>query len=103
MQKTWKDLPAGLVVFKPGSARDYRTGDWRSQRPEWDKEKCIKCGACYMFCPEGAISMKMDGYPEIDFYFCKGCGICARECWTGCFKMLPEDEAKEKAAKEGKK
>ncbi len=103
MQKTWKDLPAGLVVFKPGSAREYRTGDWRSQRPEWDKEKCIKCGACYMFCPEGAISMKMDGYPEIDFYFCKGCGICARECWTGCFKMLPEDEAKALAAKEGKK
>lgn len=100
MALTWKDLKVGNIVHEPGSAREYRTGDWRSQRPEWNQEKCVKCGACYLYCPEGAIKMNAEGFPEIDLYFCKGCGICARECWTGCFKMLPEDEAK---IKEGKK
>lgn len=96
MQKTWKNLEIGLIIKEPGSAREYKTGDWRSQRPEWDEQKCIKCGACYLYCPEAAISMNAEGYPEVDLFYCKGCGICARECWTGCFKMLPEDEAKKK-------
>lgn len=100
MANTWKDIPPGCIVFEPASAREYKTGDWRSQRPIWEQEKCIKCGACYMFCPEGAISMNEEGYPTVDLYYCKGCGICARECWTSCFKMLQEEEAKQK---EGKK
>lgn len=100
MALTWKDLPVGNIIHTPGSAREYKTGDWRSQRPTWEQEKCIKCGACYLYCPEGAIKMNEDGYPVIDLYFCKGCGICARECWTQCFKMIAEDEAK---SKEGKK
>jgi pyruvate ferredoxin oxidoreductase delta subunit len=24
--------------------------------------------------------------------YCKGCGICARECWTGCIKMVEEEK-----------
>jgi pyruvate ferredoxin oxidoreductase delta subunit len=23
-------------------------------------------------------------------YYCKGCGICARECWTEAIKMVEE-------------
>jgi Pyruvate/2-oxoacid:ferredoxin oxidoreductase delta subunit len=23
--------------------------------------------------------------------YCKGCGICAKECVTGCIKMAPEE------------
>lgn len=104
-QMTWKDLKVGNIVLEPGSAREYRTGDWRSQRPIWDQQKCIKCGACYMYCPEGAISMTEDGFPFVDLYYCKGCGICARECWTSCFRMIPEDEGKamDIKSKEGKR
>jgi Pyruvate/2-oxoacid:ferredoxin oxidoreductase delta subunit len=24
-------------------------------------------------------------------YYCKGCGICARECWTEAIKMMEEE------------
>ena len=89
---TWKDISVGCIVPDAGSASQYKTGDWRSQRPVRDDSKCIKCGVCYMYCPEGCIHQNADGYFEADLYYCKGCGICAKECWTGVIKMVQEEE-----------
>ena len=88
---SWKELAPGAAIVEPGSAKYNRTGDWRSQRPVWDKDKCIRCGVCWAFCPEGCIHEDENGYFEADFEYCKGCGICARECWTGCIKMVEEE------------
>ena len=85
---TWKDLKAGSVVTEPGNASQYQTGDWRSESPIFDNKKCVKCGLCYIFCPEGCIEPKADGYFEANLFYCKGCGICARECWTGAIRMV---------------
>ena len=85
---TWKDLKAGAVVTEPGNASQYQTGDWRSESPIFDTKKCVKCGLCYIFCPEGCIEQKADGYFEANLFYCKGCSICARECWTGAIKMV---------------
>ena len=52
---TWGDLEIGCIVLEPGSASQYKTGDWRSQRPILDTAKCVKCGLCAIFCPEGCI------------------------------------------------
>ena len=89
---TWKDLKIGSIVTEPGSASQYQTGDWRSQRPILDNSKCIKCGICYIFCPEGCIEQNSDGYFEANLFYCKGCGICARECWTRAITMIEEVE-----------
>ena len=89
---TWKDFVGGFVVTEPGNASQYQTGGWRSQHPVWDTSKCIKCGLCYLFCPEGCIHQTEGGYFEADLYYCKGCGICARECWTGAITMVEEAE-----------
>jgi pyruvate ferredoxin oxidoreductase delta subunit len=89
---TWKDLEIGAIVEAPGSARSYESGTWRSQRPTYDFTRCIKCGLCALFCPEGCIHQNEDGYFEADLYYCKGCGICARECWTRVIKMEEEVE-----------
>ena len=88
---TWKDLEVGCIVTKAGSAREYRTGDWRSQRPTYDFTKCIKCGVCQIYCPEGCISQRADGYFEANMFWCKGCGICGVECPTGVIKMVEEE------------
>ena len=89
---TWKDLEIGCIINDPGSARKYESGTWRSQRPTYDFNKCIKCGLCAMFCPEGCIEQNEDGYFEGDLFYCKGCGICARECWPRVIKMEEEVE-----------
>ena len=77
---TWKDLEIGCIVTEPGSSREYRTGDWRSQKPTYNFTRCIKCGLCQIYCPEGCIRQNADGYFEANLFWCKGCGICHREC-----------------------
>jgi len=89
---TWKDLEIGAIVTEPGSAAQYKTGDWRSQRPIYDFTKCIKCALCQIFCPEGCIQQNDDEYFEADLFYCKGCGICAKECPTRVITMVEEEE-----------
>ena len=89
---TWKDLNIGSIVTEPGNASQLRTGDWRSQKPVFDLSKCTKCGLCYVYCPEGCIQQNDDGYFEADLFYCKGCGICAKECWPKVIKMEEEVE-----------
>ena len=87
----WKDIPLGCAVLEPMSTRRNLTGSWRSERPVWDFTKCVKCGVCWMYCPDECIYEREDGYFEADLNYCKGCGICARECWTQCITMVKEE------------
>ena len=89
---TWKNLEIGSIVTEPGNASQYKTGDWRSQRPIFDNSKCNKCGLCYIFCPEGCIEQQADGYFKADLFYCKGCGICAEECPKDVITMVEEEE-----------
>lgn len=92
-EMTWQDIEIGAISTEPGSARLYKTGAWRSQRPTYDFRKCIKCGLCALYCPEGCIApRKQDGYFEADMDYCKGCGICPRECPTRVITMVEEVE-----------
>ncbi len=89
---TWKDLEIGCIVTEPGSARQYETGTWRSQRPTYEFSKCIKCAICQIYCPEGCVQQNEEGYFVADLYYCKGCGICAKECPTKVITMVEEEE-----------
>ena len=83
-------ITSGAVV-KGGTSLDYKTGNWRDQRPVIDQESCKKCGICRDVCPDDAVKVKEEQY-EIDYDFCKGCGICAHECTADAIKMLPEEK-----------
>jgi len=89
---TWKDLEIGSIVTEPGSASQYQTGNWRTEKPIIDLEQCNKCGLCYIFCPDAAIKQDSEGYFEVDSFYCKGCGICAVECPKKAITMVEEGE-----------
>lgn len=78
--KGWRDLPIGGVLLEGGTAAEYISGDWRSLRPIWDKEKCIHCLICWIYCPDSSILVEDGKVVGIDYDHCKGCGICAVEC-----------------------
>jgi len=76
----WHDIKPGAVITEKGNAKEYKTGDWKSAKPVYDNSKCIKCGFCFIYCPEGCIRPAKDDFFEPNLYYCKGCGICAKEC-----------------------
>ena len=53
---------------------------------------CFECDNCYGVCPDNAITKLGPGKRfEFKYDYCKGCGMCAKECPCGAIKMLPED------------
>ncbi|WP_062529714.1 NAD(P)-binding protein [Demequina rhizosphaerae] len=52
---------------------------------------CFECDNCFGMCPDDAIKKLGPGMRyEIDYDYCKGCGICAEECPCGAIDMIPE-------------
>jgi NADPH-dependent glutamate synthase beta subunit-like oxidoreductase len=60
---------------------------------------CLSCDNCYGMCPDNAVIKLAEadalGYAgarryEIDYDYCKGCGLCAAECPCGAIEMVPE-------------
>jgi pyruvate ferredoxin oxidoreductase delta subunit len=91
------ELPAGGIV-EAGTAVNFHTGGWRSIRPVWNKEKCINCLACWISCPDGSIKIvhnnENTAVGGIDYDYCKGCGICAKECPPKIKAISMEQEKK---------
>ena len=50
---------------------------------------CITCDNCVAVCPDLAVKRVGDGY-EVLAEYCKGCGLCVRECPTGSMTMVEE-------------
>jgi len=91
-EKSWKEIPIGGLIDKPGTSIEYKTGSWRSFKPIWHEERCIHCLFCWNYCPEPAIFVEDGKMTGIDYEFCKGCGICAKHCpeKANAIEMIPE-------------
>lgn len=95
---TVAELHIGGIV-EAGTAVNFHTGTWRSQRPIWNRDKCISCLICWISCPDGSIKIVSDEkrtsvVDGIDYDNCKGCGICAKECSTKINAITMEQENK---------
>jgi NADPH-dependent glutamate synthase beta subunit-like oxidoreductase len=51
---------------------------------------CITCDNCVVYCPDLAVTREGDGY-RVLFDYCKGCGLCVKECPTGSMKMIQDE------------
>lgn len=53
---------------------------------------CFECDNCFGVCPDNAVIKLGPGRGfAIDYDFCKGCGLCAKECPCGAIDLVPED------------
>lgn len=87
-----KKINIGAIVHDSGNSEQNKTGSWRTFKPELDKEKCIRCFECYVYCPEPSIELNEENYPVIDYDYCKGCGICAEQCPVDAIEMVKEEK-----------
>ena len=56
---------------------------------------CMSCDNCYTYCPDSAVLKDPSAVREADRYvfdydYCKGCGLCAKECPVGFIEMVEE-------------
>lgn len=78
----------GIIENNP--AHYNKTGAWSKNKPLIDRKKCLACGFCADYCPEGAIEIKMiNGQKKavINYNFCKGCGLCTEQCPRKAIKI----------------
>jgi NADPH-dependent glutamate synthase beta subunit-like oxidoreductase len=60
-----------------------------------EAERCFSCGTCtscdncVVYCPDMAVKAVGSGYTVLTDY-CKGCGVCVKECPTGSMTMQEE-------------
>ncbi len=69
-----------------------RTGTWRVKKPVINHSKCVKCLMCWLYCPESTIDIieAPEKFVEVNYEYCKGCGVCANVCPVKAISMVPE-------------
>jgi pyruvate ferredoxin oxidoreductase delta subunit len=75
------------TISVPSEGSVGQTGSWRIFKPVLNEERCNKCLFCWIYCPEGCITKDL----QINFDYCKGCGICAEECPAKAITMEKEE------------
>jgi len=96
----WVDFPyedarvSAPAIHAGATSIEVRTGLWRTMRPVIDYDRCNRCWwVCSESCPDGAISVDDDNYPQIDYDHCKGCMICVAQCPPHAIAGIPEHQA----------
>lgn len=98
----WIELPfeaaetSAPAIHSGATSVQVRTGLWRTMRPVINYEKCSGCWwVCSTYCPDGAIKVRDDNKPEIDYDHCKGCLVCVAQCPPHAIESIPEHIAKQ--------
>ncbi len=98
----WISLPfedarvSAPAIYAAATSVEVRTGLWRTLRPVIDYARCNRCWwVCGSFCPDSAIDLGDQGYPQIDYDHCKGCMICVAQCPPHAISAIPETDAEQ--------
>ena len=62
--------------------------DWRIEKPVFNKDYCIDCQFCWIYCPDMSIISRDKKMIGVDMDHCKGCAICVEVCPTNPKSLL---------------
>lgn len=82
-------------AYSPSNSFTASVADWRIEKPLFNKDYCIDCQFCWVFCPDMSIIARDKKMVGIDFDHCKGCGICVEVCPTNPKSLLMFSEQKD--------
>ena len=111
----WDEVPQGLIlnsfdsILKENVAhirpedRDYSdfnsytatVASWRVIKPVYNRDVCIDCQNCWVWCPDTSIISRDKQMLGIDYDHCKGCGVCVEVCPTNPKSLLMFIEAED--------
>jgi len=104
MLNTWyySDAPKTvrpiLDLLRRQSGFDEVQGGLDEGNAQFEARRCLSCGNCfecdncYGICPDNAVIKLGAGKRfQINYDYCKGCGMCVAECPSGSIKMVPEE------------
>ncbi len=66
---------------------------WRVIKPVYNRDICIDCQNCWVWCPDSSIISRDKQILGIDYDHCKGCGVCVEVCPTNPKSLLMFGEA----------
>jgi pyruvate ferredoxin oxidoreductase delta subunit len=61
---------------------------WRIIKPIYNRDICIDCQNCWVWCPDTSIISRDKQMLGIDYDHCKGCGVCVEVCPTNPKSLL---------------
>lgn len=95
--EVFKDNPSGILredrVYAQTNSQVDDVSGWRSSKPIFNKDFCINCQYCWVYCPDMSIIPLDKKFGHIDYSHCKGCGICVEVCPTNPKSLLMFDES----------
>ena len=91
------------IVEKHAEERNYAdfnsytatVASWRVIKPVYNRDICIDCQNCWVWCPDTSIISRDKQMLGIDYDHCKGCGVCVEVCPTNPKSLLMFVEAKD--------
>jgi pyruvate ferredoxin oxidoreductase delta subunit len=85
----------GSKVGVGGQSRNtqYLRGSTKTQRPVIRFDLCTKCTLCWLECPDECFDIVEEGYYDVAYEYCVGCGKCADVCPVKeCIVMIDDLE-----------
>ncbi len=72
----------GFALGPRGQSRNemFKRGTTKSMRPVVRFDLCTKCTLCWLECPDECFDPTPDGYYDVNYEYCVGCGKCAEVC-----------------------
>jgi pyruvate ferredoxin oxidoreductase delta subunit len=103
----WDEVQHGVVInsfegdatgvaTKPAEERSYSdfnsytatVASWRVIKPVYNRDFCIDCQNCWVWCPDSSIISRDKQMLGIDYDHCKGCQVCVEVCPTNPKSLL---------------